>query len=470
MNSIINTKIEGVYATKRYTVTTELNHIIVAYRIHLQFGSKYIAKNCRIFYRYKDISIIRTVQIHGIALLYKDVNKSFNDNLSSIPNIYRNICEDNYFKKSMYILLFRINKKYSIAKRVGDITIASSNKQVQIHHNQKFSIKITIKNNKKEKSLHIHQNNLDKIGPILIKNLFTDDRKVYMDINWSYQNKKYEQLLQDIAFYVLTKFDGGISGIILFRNGKMKNYILNIANIIKVLFKNERIIIHILKYPSLWKFLFDSLGLLMSSKFIMETKWIQLIQSFLITLPYWRLEHVLYAYRSGFLKYLSYAMTVYYHRNISRKSVIKKFVGNIIIRFDTINRANHHFEDNFFLNRLILDHLDKKEYQFRKRKKKINYQNYKHHVNHLTTYVPKILQKKIDSIKQLYFMTNPKNEMIKICGNSKCIKTKRNEKSRKFKICSRCKVIYYCCRRCQKYDWNYNHRLKCMILMSQLLL
>eukprot|EP01084_Bolivina_argentea_P138135 243262_1 len=51
------------------------------------------------------------------------------------------------------------------------------------------------------------------------------------------------------------------------------------------------------------------------------------------------------------------------------------------------------------------------------------------------------------------------------CSNVRCrkIRIRLWERRRaKFKKCSGCKNMYYCCRKCQKYHWNTNHRYMCV--------
>jgi len=45
------------------------------------------------------------------------------------------------------------------------------------------------------------------------------------------------------------------------------------------------------------------------------------------------------------------------------------------------------------------------------------------------------------------------------CGSSICDKISTNPNE--FKLCGRCKLARYCCKRCQKYDWNRGHKNIC---------
>eukprot|EP01084_Bolivina_argentea_P259470 437809_1 len=49
-----------------------------------------------------------------------------------------------------------------------------------------------------------------------------------------------------------------------------------------------------------------------------------------------------------------------------------------------------------------------------------------------------------------------------ICGFIRC-KNSQNS-NQKFKLCSGCKMTYYCSKSCQKRSWNIRHRTECNIL------
>ena len=49
---------------------------------------------------------------------------------------------------------------------------------------------------------------------------------------------------------------------------------------------------------------------------------------------------------------------------------------------------------------------------------------------------------------------------LRLCGFSKCESTE-NSATGKFKLCSACKSIYYCCKECQKADWKAGHKKTC---------
>eukprot|EP01084_Bolivina_argentea_P259471 437811_1 len=51
-----------------------------------------------------------------------------------------------------------------------------------------------------------------------------------------------------------------------------------------------------------------------------------------------------------------------------------------------------------------------------------------------------------------------------ICGFIRCTNSQNN--NQKFKLCSGCKMTYYCSKSCQKRSWNIRHRTECNILHS----
>eukprot|EP01084_Bolivina_argentea_P256895 432688_1 len=67
------------------------------------------------------------------------------------------------------------------------------------------------------------------------------------------------------------------------------------------------------------------------------------------------------------------------------------------------------------------------------------------------------------------------SNISKSCINKQCRKagfwfnkSKNELVKRKLFVCKSCKMVYYCCRKCQKYDWNRNdHRKLCKLLQVQ---
>eukprot|EP01083_Nonionella_stella_P086178 239230_1 len=70
----------------------------------------------------------------------------------------------------------------------------------------------------------------------------------------------------------------------------------------------------------------------------------------------------------------------------------------------------------------------------------------------------------------------------RICANGKCNQRQMSQMMRhrlpnsanqinqsrpKFKKCDQCHLVYYCCRKCQKYDWKYKHKLYCKVFADQ---
>eukprot|EP01084_Bolivina_argentea_P092480 166372_1 len=47
------------------------------------------------------------------------------------------------------------------------------------------------------------------------------------------------------------------------------------------------------------------------------------------------------------------------------------------------------------------------------------------------------------------------------CQSSNCNVTFKQKKRNKLKKCKSCKMIFYCSRTCQKFDWKYKHRFEC---------
>ena len=100
----------------------------------------------------------------------------------------------------------------------------------------------------------------------------------------------------------------------------------------------------------------------------------------------------------------------------------------------------------------------------------IKYHNYQYHLNHINKYFVKYIKKGPKTFGELRFMQMKRKEMIKVCGNKKCSKSKRIDNKVQFKICKRCKVFYFCSRKCQKIAWKVDHRKMCYKITQQLLL
>lgn len=90
------------------------------------------------------------------------------------------------------------------------------------------------------------------------------------------------------------------------------------------------------------------------------------------------------------------------------------------------------------------------------------------HINEFESRLQSLISPKIKTIVgwELY-----SSKVSKECGFSKCntsilITNNTNEgkiqiQPLALKLCSRCKIKYYCCRRHQKLDWKYRHRYDC---------
>lgn len=50
------------------------------------------------------------------------------------------------------------------------------------------------------------------------------------------------------------------------------------------------------------------------------------------------------------------------------------------------------------------------------------------------------------------------------CGRSGCSTEKGHVGKGEMKVCSQCRMTYYCSRKCQKHDWKERHRLRCPVM------
>ena len=66
----------------------------------------------------------------------------------------------------------------------------------------------------------------------------------------------------------------------------------------------------------------------------------------------------------------------------------------------------------------------------------------------------------MDQISKLRIILSGKRYIV--CDNRECDKEYEKNKEIEFKRCKRCRMTFYCSKRCQKVDWNkYNHRKIC---------
>ena len=460
-----------------YTVQIPIRNAIIAWYMYQESGSKYLYETHQgLFTPYRNhipskeipIQDEKLLEIKGIKLI-QDTPNHRDDNLKCISNIYQNICQFNEFKimikEILELFLFEMKEQiqqYNIRYRYS------------IQKNK--SIKVSYKNGKKRHYINFNKHNVKQISLYFVYELLKNNVQIYFDINCCHNDhKEYEQLLQDILFNVLILLNQGLYHFFSFtnidQNESIKNYISNLMNIFNLLTKNQRILCIIMQNPELWQSLINFMKQLFSSSNAMEKSRIHLMSCMLRTLSYWTDLQVQYAIESDLIQHLINGMiNAYAHSNQERLPEMKHNIVKVLMTMDKIRiMAQNDQQEYHFYSQLFIYKLKKiKRHHNIKFKRKINWLNFLFHINTLETAVKAIIQKAPSTFKELDFISYSRKRMIKVCGNHDCGSTKRKQPT-KFRICSRCRITYYCSRKCQKRDWLKCHRYQCSVLESRLI-
>jgi len=369
-------------------------------------------------------------------------------------------------------------------------------------------VKITIyKKRKTNIILKINHQNFNKCCKSLIQ-AFRNHQKFKTTIIWEWKNKLYANLLQKISLECIILNKTGLLGFLpcqktnsyINTSQQEEQFIINNCVIFfKLFFSHKRIIYVMMNNEKQWKYFFICFRNLMESKFIMSPKHLELVKIFTNTFCYWTYEHICYLKEIHFLNALSTAMiNGYFHKwkRTEKLRVIVDFIIKIFYIFDNyLYKYNERKQKYITFNKTIDENT---YYQMNgPRLGKINYlqcdekynklkifkkpQAYHNYILQMDTHMRNIDQFRKNQCKsfvntyydnQLQFSDEfVKLSMInmKICANAKCKKyTSNNDKFFKFKICKNCKIVHYCNRKCQKYDWKFNHKNICNSLMVKL--
>ena len=140
----------------------------------------------------------RNVKLIGVALLHEEAGDEGIHNLKTIENICQNIHRFISFRNMIrkYITTLRLEGYIMpIRKRIPTNEYTHS-------HSKKVCIKLTIKyKQKKSQYMYIHNGNVRNMSSFIIRKILQNDAKIYLDINWCNENKKYQNLIQNILFY-----------------------------------------------------------------------------------------------------------------------------------------------------------------------------------------------------------------------------------------------------------------------------
>lgn len=405
------------------------------------------------------------ILIDGIALLYEDLNKSTTQNITSVVNIYHNICEIKLFKiklnrfLSKSIVFRDIHCDSPISFSTVEYLNSSNNNQMS------YSIRMIIKNGYHSQMASIFNNNIQAMCSIFIDRLKENQISLIINENrvYSGNNKQYQKLIQDFAFIFLIQFNKGISGLISFTNidnDKTKKHILNLGNIIKLLFKNEKFVTYIMQCESVWTVLIDFFCQLLCSRFIHQ--YMVIIKSILNSLAYWKPDHVTYIINKSIFKHFIQAM-----RTSSKKEILS-IISRMIISFDIIIHNDDFSMCQSFIHSKLKPILQRRNNANLSKAEKKRINNYRGRALILKKSIYNNMKKAPLSLSSLDYIFHAQCKIIKVCNNMKCNVAQTKCTTNKFYYCKQCMLTYYCSKKCQKIDWKYNHKYICRKLRSQI--
>lgn len=455
-----------------YHIRVSLKVFLMAYNLYRKKHEEISDGNSRVIKVRPGLT--RFIDLYNIEWLneYNDHQRCVTYEITSLVNIYLNICKNKRLREKAQQFEAKI-----VAYKLPDTT-----------ETRNYKIMAFIHENRAKNWTHtINCNSIDLDCDILNTELWTNKR-IELDCNASRGQKGYEHFIQQIAHNMLIKFGHGdecgiISCLLVFDTidtcDDIRNSILNIANITKILFKTRTISI-IMENRKLWKICIQSMCNTYKSQKIGNDNFIKLTDIFLLTLPFWTKRHARFAIRCGLLDCLKRAMMYGYGFQHKNHHLIDN-ISKILITIDVLRPRKkiigwygpHIFSRCFILDGQQIHYNDflslQKQYPHHVIKQKINIKHYKYQMKQLEINVNKYIEQHPESLRSLDFITKIKNGMIKVCGNHRCNHSKRNQyKLIKWKICKGCKMIYYCRKKCQKIHWKNHHNKQCSKLKNSL--
>ena len=299
---------------------------------------------------------------------------------------------------------------------------------------------------------------------------FKNNHKIIRNSQLNFLSNRNKNLFYLIAIHLIIQAKSSIYFLPLHINTySYKNkqiYINNCSILLNILVHYKRFIQHIMANESRWKIFFDTLNDLMNNKrFIMSSKYLNIIKTLANTSSYWRYNHLVYLSKIGFLKTLSTALINGYF-NVKKNSPLLR---SIITHFIKLYLLMAFCDDWKYDISYTYNYANKFKYYVQKDLKRLKssrnkqaYRNYNEqveiHFGDICKFHRDINVEEFDI--KLPFIDNINYEEMNVCANRKC----KMKKSNDLKMCKQCKVVYYCSRKCQKYDWKHLHRTHCILL------
>lgn len=454
-----------------------------------------------------ELLLTKTQQLNNDTIENKIINTSNESKSLSTPSLLKSSCPSTFMHKARHTANeHQFGKDALLSNSSSCLPAINATKSTTIKHDsndvlKRFpesiakqynntSIRIMIHSGKKEiNRFSINLENVILSNQALIS-WIAKDHGITSDVSYSFKDKSYEHLLVMLSINILLYlepyhifFTFLIN--VLQQNNENRDHLdditLNILNtasfLLVTIFRNPLMIRHWFYHSPYYTVYFDLILTLLESRFILHPKLLQMLKILFSTYHYWKKKHFFYLCKRDAPKSLAIALKqVYYHKNPNRPSSVAQMVHTFLhaIHYNTFmpffKRDGRCNVQNMFRNQ-----MKKQMLQLRKRKNKRAMQNYIssmnsiHNGNRYLHYKVSRFSKNNNwkgpieefSFKIVYFPSYM--DFIKICANNKCSKFKILHHTKPFKmgICKGCKFVYYCSRRCQKYDWIHQHKQHC---------
>ena len=277
-----------------------------------------------------------------------------------------------------------------------------------------------------------------------------------LDAPWNPLHGAIWELINIMAIQIMIKIKEGFK---LFLINDVHYNISRIKNtefFLRILLNNNLVVKQFMHHEELWKPLFNLFETLLlrrsePHRCVLNAKFVALSILLIQTQSRWGVEHSIYCKELGIFKILCLERSIM----IKRESVLSPLFMWISI-YDGLARihGNNHIKSWFnnmdFFMQLIVWNLTSKQ-------------------KHITERFISDSIRDISSAKDYKILLNTLKaekgiisrlcKKVKLCANCGRFKTKKNKI--KMKICEGCVLVYYCSRKCQKYDWKEKHRIQC---------
>ena len=332
-----------------------------------------------------------------------------------------------------------------------------------------MKVTFDVDNGEHKRKLNINDENINQSCKTLFKS-FKNNHKITLNCKLGFIENSNENLLflisihliilaQSTTFFLPTHIDN-------YSYKDKKIYLNNCSIFLKMLLRYKKVIQNIMQNEPAWMSFFFTLNNLMNSKLITSRKCLNIIVTLIDTSGYWTYNHLIYLATIGFIKTLSKALINGYFSVNKRSSTLINRVNHCTQMYYIMGLCDDlqfDYGGTFRLVTLFADYVKKDVERLKSSRNQLAYINYKRQVHVHFQEMYKLIE---NTRSSTYPMTRLPYildwEKTNICTNKKCKKNKMITKV--LMLCKQCKLVYYCSRKCQKYDWKHTHRWYCKLL------